>query len=158
LRLAGRSARPGDVVHSIGNPGASDAAWLYTKGEVRQVSHKKWKSTGGGGGGRGGGNPAGGPGRGLPGGSDPGGRVPGGGFPGGVPGPVGGMPAGGDGDVMTFEADVLETTSPTNPGDSGGPLVNESCQLVGVTQGANTRARNVSLFINVTEVRKILKE
>jgi S1-C subfamily serine protease/HEAT repeat protein len=148
LRLAGRNARPGDVVHSIGNPGASDAAWLYTKGEVRQVSHKKWKSTGGGGGG----NPGGGPGRGLPGGIPggiPGGGIPGGGSPGGIPAPS---------DILEFEADVLETTSPTNPGDSGGPLVNEGCQLVGVTQGANTRARSVSLFINVTEVRKILKE
>ena len=47
LRLAGRSARPGEVVHSIGNPGASDAAWLYTKGEVRQVSHKSWQAKGG---------------------------------------------------------------------------------------------------------------
>ena len=51
LRLASRSARPGDIVHSIGNPGASDAAWLYTKGEVRQVSHKKWNASGGGSGG-----------------------------------------------------------------------------------------------------------
>src|SRR5262249_43830818 len=51
-----------------------------------------------------------------------------------------------------------ETTSPTNPGDSGGPLVNDSVQLVGVTQGANTGARGVSLFIDVSEVRKILKE
>jgi S1-C subfamily serine protease/HEAT repeat protein len=149
LRLAPRSARPGEVVHSIGNPGASDAAWLYTKGEVRQVSHKKWKSSTGGGGtpGRGipgGGNPAGG----FPGGGPPGGGIPGGGAPGGTS----------EGDTLTFEADVLETTSPTNPGDSGGPLVNDFCQLVGVTQGANTRARNVSLFINVTEVRKILKE
>src|SRR5262249_21175605 len=92
LRLAGRSARPGEVVHSIGNPGASDAAWLYTKGEVRQVSHKTWQA------------------------------------------------AGGDGRIMAFDAEVLETTSPTNPGDSGGPLVNDSVQLVGVTQGANTGA------------------
>ena len=109
LRLAARSARPGEVVHSIGNPGASEAAWLYTKGEVRQVSHKKWDARG----------------------TD---------------------------HVMTFDADVLETTSPTNPGDSGGPLVDDFVRLVGVTQGANTAARGVSLFIDISEVRKLLKE
>jgi S1-C subfamily serine protease/HEAT repeat protein len=109
LRPASRSARPGDVVHSIGNPGASDAAWNYTKGEVRAVYPKTWDGHGG-------------------------------------------------DSVMRFEANVLETTSPTNPGDSGGPLVNEFVQLVGVTQGANTKARGVSLFIDVSEVRKILKE
>jgi S1-C subfamily serine protease len=110
VRLAPKSAQPGDSVHSIGNPGASDAAWLYTKGEVRQVSHKTWQA-------RGAGN-----------------------------------------EVLPFDAEVLETTSPTNPGDSGGPLVNERCQLVGVTQGADSRARSVSIFIDISEVRKILKE
>jgi S1-C subfamily serine protease len=109
VRLAPKSAQPGDAVHSIGNPGASDAAWLYTKGEVRQVSHKTWQARAG-------------------------------------------------NDVLPFDAEVLETTSPTNPGDSGGPLVNERCQLVGVTQGADTRARNVSIFLDISEVRKILKE
>jgi LSD1 subclass zinc finger protein len=110
LRLASRSARPGEVVHSIGNPGASDAAWLYTKGEVRQVSHKEWKAKGS------------------------------------------------DGNVLSFDAEVLETTSPTNPGDSGGPLVDDFVRLVGVTQGANTSARGVSLFLDISEVRKLLKE
>jgi S1-C subfamily serine protease len=109
LRPAGRSARPGEVVHSIGNPGASDAAWLYTKGEVRQVSHKNWQAKGG------------------------------------------------DGRILSFDAEVLETTSPTNPGDSGGPLVNDSVQLVGVTQGANTGARGVSLFIDVSRCAKFSK-
>src|SRR4051812_47379288 len=37
--------------------------------------------------------------------------------------------------VITFEAKVIETDSPTNPGDSGGPLVNDKGELVGVTQG-----------------------
>src|SRR5262245_22270494 len=34
-----------------------------------------------------------------------------------------------DGRILSFDAEVLETTSPTNPGDSGGPLVNDSVQL-----------------------------
>jgi S1-C subfamily serine protease/HEAT repeat protein len=109
VRLAPKSGRPGDVVHSIGNPGATDAAWIYTKGEVRQVSHKTWKARAG-------------------------------------------------NDLLPFDAEVLETTSPTNPGDSGGPLVNERCQLVGVTHGANPGARSFSIFIDLSEVRKILKE
>jgi S1-C subfamily serine protease len=109
VRLAPKSAQPGDAVHSIGNPGASDAAWLYTKGEVRQVSHKTWSARAG-------------------------------------------------NNLLPFDAEVLETTSPTNPGDSGGPLVNERCQLVGVTHGANAGARSVSIFIDISEVRKILKE
>jgi S1-C subfamily serine protease len=37
LRLAPQSPKPGQRVHSIGNPGASDALWLYTQGTVRQV-------------------------------------------------------------------------------------------------------------------------
>ncbi len=31
----GDSARPGQIVHSIGNPGSSDALWVYTNGHVR---------------------------------------------------------------------------------------------------------------------------
>lgn len=42
LPLAPESAGPGDRVHSIGNPGASDALWLYTTGTVRQVYRKEW--------------------------------------------------------------------------------------------------------------------
>jgi serine protease Do len=44
LRLARDSAGPGQRVHSIGNPGRSDALWCYTSGTVRQVYHKKWRS------------------------------------------------------------------------------------------------------------------
>jgi HEAT repeat protein len=83
--------------------------WLYTKGEVRQVSHKKWQGKGG-------------------------------------------------DTVHSFEADVLETTSPTNPGDSGGPLVDDFGRLVGVTQGFNAAARGFSLFIDIGEVHKLLKD
>lgn len=41
LPLAAASAGPGDTVHSIGNPGASDACWVYTNGAVRAVYQKK---------------------------------------------------------------------------------------------------------------------
>ncbi len=36
----GTSARPGQMVHSIGNPGASDALWVYTNGYVRANYYK----------------------------------------------------------------------------------------------------------------------
>jgi S1-C subfamily serine protease len=44
VRLAAGSATPGDRLVSIGNPGASDARWVFTPGEVRQVYRKTWKS------------------------------------------------------------------------------------------------------------------
>ncbi len=59
--------------------------------------------------------------------------------------------------VLTFDADVVETQSPTNPGDSGGPLVNDALELVAVTQGAHTQARELSLFIDIGEVKKLLQ-
>jgi S1-C subfamily serine protease len=42
LNLARKSVSPGQRVHSIGNPGKSDALWIYTSGTVRQVYKKKW--------------------------------------------------------------------------------------------------------------------
>ncbi len=48
LNFAKRAAVPGQRVHSIGNPGSSEALWLYTSGTVRQVSQKTWRSGGGG--------------------------------------------------------------------------------------------------------------
>ncbi len=42
VKLAAESASPADSVHSIGNPGASDAFWVYTSGTVRQVYEKEW--------------------------------------------------------------------------------------------------------------------
>ncbi len=42
LKLAADSASPAETVHSIGNPGASDAFWVYTSGTVRQVYEKEW--------------------------------------------------------------------------------------------------------------------
>jgi tetratricopeptide (TPR) repeat protein len=43
IRLAEREPRPGDRVHSIGNPDASDALWVYSAGTVRQVYRKEWR-------------------------------------------------------------------------------------------------------------------
>jgi S1-C subfamily serine protease/HEAT repeat protein len=49
LPLAKESGKPGQSVHSVGNPGASDSFWVYTSGTVRTNPHsKKWKSGGGG--------------------------------------------------------------------------------------------------------------
>ena len=44
LPLARDSVGPGDRVHSVGNPGASEALWVYTSGTVRQVYKKKYRS------------------------------------------------------------------------------------------------------------------
>lgn len=37
LKLASTSPSPGERVHSLGNPAASTALWIYTSGTVRQV-------------------------------------------------------------------------------------------------------------------------
>jgi S1-C subfamily serine protease len=37
LSFAERSPRPGERLHSIGNPGLSGGFWVYTQGSVRQV-------------------------------------------------------------------------------------------------------------------------
>jgi S1-C subfamily serine protease len=37
----GKPGRPGQTVHSIGNPAASDALWIYTHGKVRQNYYRK---------------------------------------------------------------------------------------------------------------------
>lgn len=58
--------------------------------------------------------------------------------------------------VHTFEARVVETDSPTNPGDSGGPLVNDKGELVGVTEGGAVDAQSLSLFVDISEVKKLL--
>lgn len=58
--------------------------------------------------------------------------------------------------VHTFEAKVIETDSPTNPGDSGGPLVNDRGELVGVTQGGSIDAQSLSLFVDLSEVKRFL--
>jgi S1-C subfamily serine protease len=40
--LSKESVGAGDSVHSIGNPGASDALWAYTPGAVKNVYKKSW--------------------------------------------------------------------------------------------------------------------
>lgn len=60
-------------------------------------------------------------------------------------------------DHIAVEAMVVETTSPLNPGDSGGPVVNDKGELVAVTEGGSSTARNtISLLIDVSEVRSLL--
>ncbi len=46
IELAATSASPGEQVHSIGNPGASNALWIYTSGTVRQVYRKQHRISG----------------------------------------------------------------------------------------------------------------
>jgi predicted Zn finger-like uncharacterized protein len=65
------------------------------------------------------------------------------------------------GDAKSFsdhEADVILTNSQTNHGDSGGPLVNMRAQLVGVTQGGLRDANALSIFIDLPEVHRVLKD
>lgn len=42
VRFAADSPSAGQNVHSIGNPAASDAFWIYTPGKVRSVYKKTW--------------------------------------------------------------------------------------------------------------------
>jgi S1-C subfamily serine protease len=107
LRLARHSPNPGQRVHSIGNPGDTDALWEYTSGTVRAVYHKQWEVREG-------------------------------------------------SRTLSFNAEVVETQSPTNRGDSGGPLVNDRGELVAVTQGYNASGQLLSLFVDVKEVKNFL--
>src|SRR5262249_50048493 len=52
---------------------------------------------------------------------------------------------------------VVETSSPTNNGDSGGPVVNDRGELVAVVSCCATKDRNISWFIEVSEVRTVLR-
>ncbi|MBY0456304.1 MAG: serine protease [Gemmataceae bacterium] len=58
--------------------------------------------------------------------------------------------------TVSFQAKVVETDSPTNPGDSGGPLVNDKGELVGVTQGGAIDAQSISLFVDLSEVKRFV--
>jgi hypothetical protein len=58
--------------------------------------------------------------------------------------------------TVSFEAKVIETDSPTNPGDSGGPLVNDKAELVGVTQGGALDAQSISIFVDLSEVKRLM--
>ena len=51
---------------------------------------------------------------------------------------------------------MIETDSPTNPGDSGGPLVNDKAELVGVTQGGALDAESISIFVDLSEVKRLM--
>ncbi len=42
VKFAADNPDVGTAVHSIGNPGASDALWVYTPGKVRSVYKKNW--------------------------------------------------------------------------------------------------------------------
>ncbi len=68
----------------------------------------------------------------------------------------------GRGNEGAFEVDakIVETSSPVNAGDSGGPVVNGNAELVAVTQGhlADESARSISIFIDLSEVRALLKK
>jgi HEAT repeat protein/S1-C subfamily serine protease len=64
--------------------------------------------------------------------------------------------AGGIGLTLTIETDVIVTDSPINPGDSGGPLVNDRCEQVGITQGLDRSARGLSLFVDLSEARRLI--
>lgn len=44
LSLAKRSPLAGEAVHSVGNPGASQALWVYSSGTVRSVLQKKFRT------------------------------------------------------------------------------------------------------------------
>lgn len=111
LSLAKESSKPGQNVHSVGNPGASDSSWIYTSGTVRTGPYiKKWTSSNAGG-----------------------------------------------GSVLNHDATVIETQSPINSGDSGGPLVNDASELLAVTQGSSRRADLVNFFVDVGEVKTVLK-
>jgi hypothetical protein len=56
-----------------------------------------------------------------------------------------------------LDCKTILTSSPTNPGDSGGPLVNGKGELIGVTQGYNPEAREISIFVEMSEVVTIAK-
>jgi len=43
LKLAGKEPQPAERVHSVGNPSASGALWIYSAGRVRQVYRKEWR-------------------------------------------------------------------------------------------------------------------
>jgi len=109
LSLASSKAKPGQQVHSVGNPGASQALWIYSPGKVRQVFQDRWAV------------------------QNPNTRR-----------------------AYLYDALKLETDSSINPGDSGGPLVNDRAILVGVAHGHNMIANNMSIFIEISEVRNLI--
>jgi S1-C subfamily serine protease len=110
LPLSKASAQPAQQVHSVGNPGASSALWVYSPGKVRQAFRDTWKVF-----------------------DDL------------------------DNREHTYDGMKVETDSPINPGDSGGPLVNDRGRMVGVAHASNLDAQNMSIFIDVSEVRSLIR-
>jgi HEAT repeat protein/S1-C subfamily serine protease len=113
IRFSKTSAKPGEKVHSLGNPGAASAMWVYTVGTVRSFPHHVKHMVGS---------------------------------------------SKDDKDAFELDATIVETTSPTNPGDSGGPLVNDRGELVAVTQSGVPGAQLVNNFVDISEVRHVLRE
>jgi hypothetical protein len=103
VQLAPEGIQPGERVQSIGNPGSTDALWVYTSGTVRAVYQKRFRTGAG-----------------------------------------------------EHDFRVVETQSPINSGDSGGPVVNNQGQLVAVSQAISPKARLVSYFVDVAEVKDFL--
>lgn len=52
--------------------------------------------------------------------------------------------------------EVVETDSLINSGDSGGPVVNTDGQLVAVAQAIAPKARGISYFVNISEIKAFL--
>jgi hypothetical protein len=44
IPMAAESPKPGEEVESVGNPGSSDALWVYTSGTVRSVYKKQFRT------------------------------------------------------------------------------------------------------------------
>jgi Trypsin-like peptidase domain len=65
---------------------------------------------------------------------------------------------GGDGSAFRIKCMLVTTTNPVNPGDSGGPLVNKKGEQVAVTESGRRGASLVNRFVDVSEVRALLKE
>ncbi len=103
VELAAQSVTPGATVHSVGNPGASGALWVYSDGKVRQVYKKRFRTGAG-----------------------------------------------------EHDFQVVETDSLINSGDSGGPVVNNEGQLVAVAQAIAPKARGISYFVDISEIKVFL--
>lgn len=103
IEMVAESVSPGEEVDSIGNPGATDALWVFTSGTVRAVYKKQFRTGAG-----------------------------------------------------EHDFRVVETQSPINPGDSGGPVVNSQGELVAISQAISPKARLVSYFVDITEIKDFL--
>ena len=104
IPLAKESSSPGEDVESIGNPGSTDALWVFTSGTVRAVYQKKFRTGAG---------------------------------------------------EHNFK--VVETQSPINSGDSGGPVVNKNGEMVAISQAIASKARLVSYFVDISEIKTFLE-